>query len=110
MATPQISEPFTDSPCYADIIFTLLNSRDPLGLTRTKARFLKMKSLKYCFIDNALFWKHNGGIIFNCLLKDEANKIMQEFHAGDCGGHLYWKSTADKILRLDFIGPPYLLM
>lgn len=25
MATPQISEPFTDSPWYADIIFVLLN-------------------------------------------------------------------------------------
>ena len=30
---------------------------------------------------------------------------MKEFHAGDCGGHLYWKSTADKILRDGFYWP-----
>ena len=63
MATPQISEPFTDSPWYADIIFVLLNLEAPLGLSRTKAIFLKMKSLKYCIIDNSLFWKDNDGII-----------------------------------------------
>eukprot|EP00253_Pinus_taeda_P009505 PITA_09505 len=31
--------------------------------------------------------------------------VMKEFHAGDCGGHLYWKSTADKILRVGFYWP-----
>ena len=36
------------------------------------------------------------------LLKYEASKVMQEFHARDCGGHLYWKTTAEKILRAGF--------
>jgi len=76
MTTPQISELFTDSPWYADIIFVLLNLQAPPSLTRTKGRFLKMKSLRYCIIDNALFWKDISGIILNCLLKDEADKIM----------------------------------
>lgn len=102
MATPSISEPFIDSPWYADIIFVLQNLQAPPGLTRTKTRFLKMKSLKYCIIDNALFWKESHGILLNCLLKNEADKIMQEFHVGDCGGPLYWKTTADKILRDGF--------
>lgn len=44
-----------------------------------------MKSMKYYIIDNALFWKDSGGILLNCLLKDEANKVMQESHEGDCG-------------------------
>jgi len=35
-------------------------------------------------------------------LKDEADKILQEFHAGDCGGHMYWKSIVDKIMRVGF--------
>lgn len=102
MATPQISEPFTDSPWYVDITFVLLNLQAPPGLTRTKARFLKMKSLKYCIIDNALFWKDNGDIILNGLMKYEADKITHEFHARDCGGHLYWKTNADEILRVGF--------
>lgn len=24
---------------------------------------------------------------------------MEDFHKGDCGGHLFWKTTANKILR-----------
>ena len=38
-------------------------------------------------------------------MKNDADKIMQEFHAGDCGGHAYWKTTADKILREGFYYP-----
>ena len=53
-------------------------------------------------MDNTLFWKNHEGILLNCLLKEESDKVLQEFHAGDCGGHLYWKSTADKILRDGF--------
>ena len=58
--------------------------------------------MKFCIIDNALFWKYHGGILLNSLLKEEADKAMEEFHAGDCGGHLYWKTNADKILRTIF--------
>lgn len=36
-----------------------------------------MKSMKYCVIGNTLFWKDNGGILLNYLLKDEADKVMQ---------------------------------
>jgi len=105
MVTPKTSEPFIDSCWYADIIFVLLNLQAPLGLTITKARFLKMKSLRYCILDNALFWKDISGIILNCLLKDEVDKIMQEFHVGDCGGHLYWKTTTEKIPTAGFYWP-----
>ena len=105
MATPQISQAFLDSPWYTDIIHVLLNLQAPPGLSRTKRRFLKMTSLKYCILDSTLFWKNHEGILLNCLLKDEIDKVLNEFHAGDCGGHLYWKSTADKILRAGFYWP-----
>eukprot|EP00253_Pinus_taeda_P008673 PITA_08673 len=58
-----------------------------------------MKASKFCIIDNVLFWKNHEGILLNCLTLDETDKILKEFHAGNGGGHLYWKSTADKILR-----------
>ena len=89
MVTPQTSEDFIDSPSYADIIFILLNLQAPPRLYRAKSRFLKMKAMKYYILDSVLFCKDNDCILLNCLLKDEANKVMQEFHAGDCDGHLY---------------------
>ena len=64
-----------------------------------------MKALKFCVIDGALLWKNHEGVLLNCLIKDETDKVLKEFHAGDYGGHLYWKSTADKILRAGFYWP-----
>ena len=102
MATPQITQAFLESPWYVDITHVLLNLQAPPGLSRIKKRFLKMKASKFCILDNAFFWKNHEGILLNCLIKEEANKVLKEFHAGDCSGHLYWKSTADKILRAGF--------
>jgi len=75
--------------------------------TNTKKRFLKMKASKFCILDNSLFWKNHEGILLNCLVKEEADKVLQEFHAGDCGGHLYWKVNVDKILKARFYWPTF---
>ena len=64
-----------------------------------------MKALNFCVIDGALFWRNHEGILLNCLTMNETNNVMKEFHVGDGGGHLYWKSTADKILRVGFHWP-----
>ena len=40
-------------------------------------------------LDNVLFRKDRCGILLNFLLKEEADKVLEEFHVGDCGGHLY---------------------
>jgi hypothetical protein len=83
----------------------LHNLQDPPGLTKTKDRFLKLKAMKYCILNGNIYWKYVGGILLNCLLKDEDDKELQEFHEGDCGGHLSWNSTSKKILRDDFYWP-----
>ena len=77
MATPEISEAFSYSPWYADIIFVLLNLKAQLDLSRTKARFLKLKAVGFCILDNALFWRDHSGILLNCLLKEEVDKILE---------------------------------
>jgi hypothetical protein len=81
MATPSVREVFFNSPWYADLIFFFKNLQAPPGLTKTKARFLKLKALKYCILEGNLYWKDPGGILLNCLLKDEDDKVLQEFHA-----------------------------
>jgi len=77
MATPQISQAFLESPLYADITHVLLNLQAPLGLSRTKKRFLKMKASKLCILDNAILWKNHEGILLNCLIKEEADKVLK---------------------------------
>ena len=44
-------------------------------------------------------------MLINFLEKKEAKEKIEEFHKGDCGGHLYWKTTTHKILRVGFYWP-----
>jgi hypothetical protein len=46
----------------------------------------------------------------SCLIEEEAEKTIREFHKGDCGGHHYWKTTVHKILRAGFYWPNIFLM
>ena len=40
-----------------------------------------------------------------CLVESEVKEVMNDFHKGDCGGHLFWKATANKFLRVGFYWP-----
>lgn len=71
-ATPQLGEVFIASPWYAGLIFVLFNLNAPPGLTKTKARFLKLKAVKFCVMDNVLYWTYASG----SLLNDDADRTM----------------------------------
>ena len=83
----------------------LRNLQDPPQLRKTKARFLKQKATKFCILNQSLYWKDPGGILLSCLLEEEVEKTIIEFHKGDCGGNHYWKKTVHKILRVGFYCP-----
>lgn len=94
----QVSYMFLNSPWYSDIVYVLQHISPPPGMSRSKGRSLKLKSAKFYILDSALYWKDPGRVLLNCLVEDEARKVMNDFHRGDCGGHLFWKTTANKVL------------
>ena len=59
----------------------------------------------YCIINGFLYWKDPGGILLNCLLETEVKEKIINFHKKDCASHLYWKTTAYKILSTGFYWP-----
>jgi len=77
----------------------------PTGMARNKARTLKLKAAKFCILISTLYWKDPGGVLLNCLVEEEAKQVMEDFHKGDCGGHLFWKTMANKIMRAGYYGP-----
>jgi len=77
----------------------------PPGILRNKGRTLKLKAAKFCVLNSALFWKDPGGVLLNCLVEDEAKQVMEDFHKGDCGNHLFWKTTTNKILKVSYYWP-----
>jgi hypothetical protein len=82
-----------------------INFQAPPKLRKTKAMFFKLKEVNFCILNQSLYWKDPGGILLSCLLEEEVEKIIIEFHKGDFGGHHYWKTTMHKILRVGFYWP-----
>lgn len=74
-------------------------------MERSKVRDFKLKAARYCLIDSQLYWRDPAGIMLKCVDENDAQRIMTELHQGACGGHLYWKSTVDIILRAGYNWP-----
>jgi hypothetical protein len=78
---------------YKDIIYFLQELRPPDGMGKSKARYLKTKAIRYCLIDEVLYWKDPLGVLLRCLNPHEAQNIMFDFHGILCGGHHFWRTT-----------------
>jgi len=90
----QVSEMFLKSPWYSDIVYVLQHLSPPPGISRSKDRSRKLKSAKFCILNSALYWKDPGGVLLNCLVEDEAQQVMNDFHRGDCGGHFFLENNS----------------
>ena len=101
----QVRNIHSSSPWYKDIIYFLLNLQSPPDLDKSKFISLKLKSVKYCIIDQILFWKDPNGILLRCVIEEEEKQIFCDLHHGVCGGHHHWKYTAFKILRASYYWP-----
>lgn len=106
----EVVEIFSLSPWYADIIHVLQHLNPLPGFSSSKDISLKLKALEYYILNGFFYCKYPGGVLLNYLVEGEVEKIMIDFHKGDCGGHLYWKTTENKILRGASIGQVYFLM
>jgi hypothetical protein len=74
-------------------------------MEKGKARALKLKVVRYFLIGQHLYWKDPQGVLLMCLDPQQAQKVMNDFHSGLCGGHYFWKTTAHKILRAGYYWP-----
>ena len=96
---------YAEPTWYAHIVQFILYLQCPEHLDKKAARSLKLKTTKYCLIEQQLFWKDPGGILLRCLDKPEIEEVISESHEGACGGHKYWKETTYKILRAGYYWP-----
>jgi hypothetical protein len=101
----QVNNKYVSSPWYKDIVFFLLNFQSPPELDKSKFRSLKLRAVKYCIIDQILFWKDPNGFLLRCVDEKEAEQFFYDLHHGVCGGHHHWKATAFKILRAGYYWP-----
>ena len=67
---------YKHSEWYKDIVHFLQTLQCPEGMDKSNDRALKLKVIKYYFLDNQLYWKDPVGLLLKCVDRDEAKKIM----------------------------------
>ena len=72
----KIMEQYAESTWYADIVHFLFYLQCPEHLDKKAARPLKLRTSKYCLIEQQLFWKDPEGILLRCLDKPEIEKVI----------------------------------
>ena len=77
---PQVISTLKNCSRYKDIIFFLQNLQPSSGMEKNKVRALKLESIKYCLVDQILYWKDPLGVLLRCLDPQEAQNIMSNFH------------------------------
>ena len=75
----QVLAYFSLYPWYSDTIYVFHNLQDPLRLRKTRVRSVKLKSTKFCIMNQYLYWKYPGGIFLNCLLENEIQQTIKSF-------------------------------
>lgn len=101
----QICPDYLQSKWYKDIVHFLQTLWCLEGIDKSKSQDLKLKAIKYCILDNHLYWRDPVGILLKCVDEDESLRIMTEMHQGTCGGHLFWNATTYKILNVGCYHP-----
>jgi hypothetical protein len=72
---------------------------------KIKTGDLNLKSIRYCLIDQVMYWKDPLGVILRCLDAQEAQNIIFNFHEILCGGHHFWRTISYKIFRAGYFFP-----
>lgn len=84
---------------YNDLKFFLHHDTFPYHMSyKSKCAFI-LKYSRYQLINGVLFQKNHEGILFRCLEKSDAKKVLKDLHDGPTSGHFSRDTTARNILR-----------
>jgi hypothetical protein len=74
-------------------------------LSRDDRRCIRHQAPRYLLIGDILYRRGVDTILRRCLTIDEADRVLNDFHSGACGGHLSGMSTTQKIIRAGYFWP-----
>jgi hypothetical protein len=106
----QVNPPLAECAWYRDIIFFLQKLQPPDGMEKNKVRALKLRSIKYCLIDQVLYWKYPLGVLLRCLDPQEAQKSCLIFMTVCVGDITSREPQPTRFSELAISGLAYSLM
>jgi hypothetical protein len=87
---------------YFGIKFYLTHGTTPEHIDPKKRRELRLRYTHFQMIDDVLFRKEIVGVLLRLLEKDESEKVLNELHSGNVGGHFGRQTTSHKFLRAGY--------
>jgi hypothetical protein len=88
----------SDDPWYGDLLVYLQTQKFGNHLSRDDHHRILHQAPRYLLIREILYWQGVDTILRRCLTIDEADRVLNDYHSGTCGGHLSGISTAQKII------------
>jgi hypothetical protein len=81
---------------YDNIRFYLLHETSLRNLDPKNRRSLRLKCASFQLINDILFRKKFDSVFLCCLEKEESERVLDELHSDDAGGHFRGDTTAQK--------------
>ncbi|KAK0584519.1 hypothetical protein LWI29_014444 [Acer saccharum] len=66
---------------------------------------LKRIATQYCLVEGCLYCKGKSLPLLRCLHLDDAQWVLDEVHAGDCGNHVSGETLAYQVLQMGYYWP-----
>jgi hypothetical protein len=95
----------TFDPWYGDILLYLQTQHFHPNISHEERRCIRHHSRRYIILGDTLYHHGIETILRRCLIHEEAEHILNDFHLGTCGSHLSGMATAQKILRAGYFWP-----
>lgn len=90
---------------YRDILVYLQTQRFRPSATKDDRLRIIHLAQHYLIVDDSLYHRGVDTVLRQCIIHEEAERIMNDCHSGACGGHLSGLATAQKILHPGYFWP-----
>jgi hypothetical protein len=95
----------SDHPWYGNLLVYLRTLNFGHHLSLDDFRRICHQAPHYLLIRDILYRRGVDTILRRCLTIDKADRVLNDYHSGACGGHLSGMSTAQKIIRDSYFWP-----
>eukprot|EP00253_Pinus_taeda_P007115 PITA_07115 len=95
----------TLDPWYGDIITYLQTQTFRPDLSRSNRRKVRFQSQQFKIIGDTLYRLGADSIFRRCLTHEEVERVLNDCHSRECGGHMSGYATAQKILHARYFWP-----
>jgi hypothetical protein len=95
----------SSDPWYGYIIIYLQTQTFHPDLSSFERRCIRYQAYQYIIIGDTLYRHGVDSIFRRCLTHEEAERALNDCHAGTCDGRMSGYATAQKILRAGYFLP-----